>query len=392
MIFASDFLMSFLNQQEISFNELVKYLLVCAKIIFMLVKCPKCHFEQLKDNYCANCGIEMDNYKPEKTPFLKIVFKSPLFQLIIFLGVVYSGYREFILKQKNTTGLRATQIEDSELHAEPISISNSTHQDIQMTVSKTQSNENLSNKEATPTITNTNSENKISNNIDNSNAFENEDVVEAQTEQQNNFSSQGLNSVQSVIKVLPKNFHIKYFEVNKSIINNLKTITSATEHNLGDFSLFKILKSEKSYKTDNWKVLEQGSREIKDIKSNKNNHWFVGARNPINGSVAGLNISLTINQSESIKNETGEEYAFTLDIQKELPDSFDNGSGENSTLNYNFTAAKGDILLIEGAFPRKKIPTENKDFLWMNNSISQIFFSDQFSNNINDFIISVEFQ
>lgn len=58
----------------------------------MLIKCPKCGFDQPKDTYCANCGIEVDSFKPVQPPFWKTAIKSPWFSLLLFVGLGYGAY------------------------------------------------------------------------------------------------------------------------------------------------------------------------------------------------------------------------------------------------------------------------------------------------------------
>lgn len=56
--------------------------------IFMLINCPRCGFSQPKDRYCAQCGIDMDAYKPPQAPLLRRTLGHPALQLgfVIFLG------------------------------------------------------------------------------------------------------------------------------------------------------------------------------------------------------------------------------------------------------------------------------------------------------------------
>lgn len=55
----------------------------------MLVECPRCHFKQPQDQYCANCGVDMLAFKQAAVPLYKKLFKSGLFQFILvaLLGV-----------------------------------------------------------------------------------------------------------------------------------------------------------------------------------------------------------------------------------------------------------------------------------------------------------------
>lgn len=60
----------------------------------MLVECPKCHFQQPKDQYCANCGVDMIAFRPAKKPFVKTLIGNSLFQLITIsmIGVSVAIY------------------------------------------------------------------------------------------------------------------------------------------------------------------------------------------------------------------------------------------------------------------------------------------------------------
>ena len=33
---------------------------------WMLIRCPRCGFEQPKDRFCANCGVDTENFRPER--------------------------------------------------------------------------------------------------------------------------------------------------------------------------------------------------------------------------------------------------------------------------------------------------------------------------------------
>lgn len=54
----------------------------------MLVNCPKCGFSQPQDRYCANCGIDMDSFKPVQAPFWKKVLKNPALHIAFVLLLV----------------------------------------------------------------------------------------------------------------------------------------------------------------------------------------------------------------------------------------------------------------------------------------------------------------
>jgi hypothetical protein len=49
----------------------------------MLVNCPRCGFEQPKDKYCAQCGVDTETFKPPR----KSAFKSFITSPALFLGI-----------------------------------------------------------------------------------------------------------------------------------------------------------------------------------------------------------------------------------------------------------------------------------------------------------------
>ncbi|MFZ4404306.1 MAG: hypothetical protein ACOYOK_09420 [Pseudobdellovibrionaceae bacterium] len=53
-----------------------------------MMKCPKCHFDQPKDDYCAQCGLHVSTFKVKKpSPFL-LTLKSPFFQLSMMALII----------------------------------------------------------------------------------------------------------------------------------------------------------------------------------------------------------------------------------------------------------------------------------------------------------------
>lgn len=62
----------------------------------MEIQCPKCHFVQPKDQYCARCGVDMQKYKPQNTSLFKKlnVQTSILFFIaLLVLGVTIYFFR-----------------------------------------------------------------------------------------------------------------------------------------------------------------------------------------------------------------------------------------------------------------------------------------------------------
>lgn len=69
----------------------------------MLINCPRCGFQQPKDKYCAQCGVDMENFKPATPPAWKRFFGNPLIQLSLL--VVVAGGVGVSLYQKGQQNL-----------------------------------------------------------------------------------------------------------------------------------------------------------------------------------------------------------------------------------------------------------------------------------------------
>lgn len=71
----------------------------------MLINCPRCGFSQPKDRYCANCGVDIDTYKPKPTSFVKKILASPLFHITIIALIVFASV--IVIKQRQKEELQA---------------------------------------------------------------------------------------------------------------------------------------------------------------------------------------------------------------------------------------------------------------------------------------------
>lgn len=69
----------------------------------MLVKCPKCQFEQPKDPFCAKCGIEMVTYKPPAETIVSKIFKNATAVFFIVVVSLFAGTFFFLKSNRGTT-------------------------------------------------------------------------------------------------------------------------------------------------------------------------------------------------------------------------------------------------------------------------------------------------
>ena len=73
-----------------------------------MMKCPKCHFSQPEDQYCANCGIDMGLYSPPTRPFFIYLLRTPFFSFL-FLSLMMGGATFFIYHRKDDSLQRQIQ-------------------------------------------------------------------------------------------------------------------------------------------------------------------------------------------------------------------------------------------------------------------------------------------
>ncbi len=58
----------------------------------MLVNCPRCGFSQPNDQYCAQCGVDMQSFKPKEAPLLNRIFGNAVLQIaVLFIAAVFVG-------------------------------------------------------------------------------------------------------------------------------------------------------------------------------------------------------------------------------------------------------------------------------------------------------------
>lgn len=66
------------------------------------MKCPRCGFTQPRDQYCAQCGLDISNYKPPELPLFDRLVRNPLIQLV-FVGLIIFFVASTLIKKKNTS-------------------------------------------------------------------------------------------------------------------------------------------------------------------------------------------------------------------------------------------------------------------------------------------------
>lgn len=74
-----------------------------------MADCPKCHFTQPDDQYCANCGVDMRAYKPAPEPLLVRLSQNTTAQVILVLLIVGALFSGIYVSQKDAIDRRLRQ-------------------------------------------------------------------------------------------------------------------------------------------------------------------------------------------------------------------------------------------------------------------------------------------
>ena len=86
----------------------------------MLINCPKCGFSQPQDKYCAQCGVDMESFKPKEPSFGKRVFGNPLVQLSVFVAVAVGGGYMYFKGDSNTSRQTSQRYNGSSLQVNSV--------------------------------------------------------------------------------------------------------------------------------------------------------------------------------------------------------------------------------------------------------------------------------
>lgn len=79
----------------------------------MLINCPRCGFQQPKDKYCAQCGVDMESFKPAPPPVWKSFFGSPITQLTLLILIASAVGMTLYQKGQQTLERRVTYLKST---------------------------------------------------------------------------------------------------------------------------------------------------------------------------------------------------------------------------------------------------------------------------------------
>lgn len=65
----------------------------------MLINCPRCGFSQPQDQYCAQCGVDMQAFKPKSVPLMTKIFQSTKTHvLLLLIAAAFAG--QYIIRSE----------------------------------------------------------------------------------------------------------------------------------------------------------------------------------------------------------------------------------------------------------------------------------------------------
>lgn len=341
----------------------------------MLIKCPRCGFQQPQDKYCAQCGVDMESFTPPTTPLMKRLISNPLAQLSLLL-IVVSGLGVYIYQrgqqnlQQRVSYLKSTvQINSSNLNPPPPpppmlateNASTAPPNDASSTDSKEPNTETAvvdANKKNLPAT---------------------RDLSTAANKEADS------KDLKTAAKTTASHLNVYYAEVGRNTLNSLFEASQST----GQFMSFKdytagILPNiEKRMSGANIKILH---KEVRTLDSLKTLQWFYGLKDRRHPAVEiGLTTFFELSDIDA-NNLRG-----NLEIQRTWREPASTGGFEVQRKSFPaiFEIGSGTGFFMSGVMPTQSL-LENEDEL-MTIDVYKILNSPQFRSGDSDFVIFVDF-
>jgi hypothetical protein len=343
----------------------------------MLVKCPKCGFDQPKDTYCANCGIEMDNYKPIKTPLWKQVLKSPLFSLISLLLLGYgvlTALKNPSLFENPTMNLTTSRpiqkipVKAVDTEATPLPTGASASV-IEPTPSATPPSE-VSTIPTSPPIE-----------ADLTNVKQPPPEADL-SENEKDRSSQNLVKIENIKG--PLELDIRFVEAPISQIQRFQSEASDdASGDTGEMRFAIVKNATKWLNHPTFIELDRITKKVPGLK--KKIQWFSGTQEPETEAPFGLNFQV------SIQERSGGHISGDIFISRSL---VDRSTTEPMTIRKEFMTQfetdVGSVIGMTGLMPHNPIRSEEKE--WLQDSLLRVFLSTPYLQGETDLMVLLQFK
>lgn len=325
----------------------------------MLINCPRCGFSQPQDKYCAQCGVDMETYRPAAPSFSQKIFGNTGFQVGILFLIAFGA--AFFLYQKRHQNLQA-RVE----YLKGVQISSTDNQPSNKAIN-TNLQEDVSSLDKNPAA-----------NLppaSETRSFAAASTAAAATKEAKPAATHATGPLIRVV----------YAEVSK---NNLQNIFDESQNN-GQFVSFKdysagiIPNVEKRITATGVRVLH---KEEYPLEVGKNLQWFYGLKDRVDPEVEiGLTTFIELSEGD------GNNYRGNLEIQRswrELSPGGGPGGIQRRSFPAIFEIGGTSGFFISSVMPLKS-NLENDDELTAID-IYKILKSEDFQHGDTDFVIFVE--
>ncbi len=331
----------------------------------MLINCPRCGFQQPEDQYCAQCGVDVKNYKKPQIPFFSKIFKNPFVQLCLLI-ILSATVGLTIYKTNRNSQTGATAFFKSKLQINSSEKSNNQ--------SDFPDNGTTDSSHSGFDIAQANSEDDSTQNI--SNTSSKEQLLDSATNKKDGRNPASLHSQQLIVT---------YAEVNRSLLNALFEASQSTGQfmNFKDYTAGILPGIEKRLQNNGIKILH---KETRALGSSKSMQWFYGLKDRRNPNTdIGMTTFFELNELEN-NNLRG-----NIEIQRTWREQGATGGIEIQRKSFPaiFEINTGTGFFLSGIMPLQSF-MENEDEL-TSIDVFKILHSAQFKSGESEFVIFIEF-
>lgn len=332
----------------------------------MIIDCPRCGFSQPKDRYCANCGLDIDHFKPVPEPKLKALAQNTFVQItLVAIVVVALASGIYTAQQKAMKSqLEAAQKQEIQSPAAPTAAADETPAPPPASPEAAATGRRLGNRAASPALT--------------------EEEAAAAVESENQALNQSPPPVEpatdagGAAKVAgtgtpPKSLSVFFLEVPQTTIDQLAAENQILNEQAGVTSIMIAGQPGPSALGSTVSLPGGGSRTLEPNK--KVDMRFM---NP-NGSGMRIEIGHTYHNDLELDLE--------VVAQVSLRTMTDQNTAETG-VNGKYTIPKNATLLIVGMVPRQQIGQEDQSYF--SRTPLAIMASPQFQSTQSQFVVLIQ--
>ncbi len=307
------------------------------------MKCPRCGFTQPRDQYCAQCGLDISNYKPPKLSLFDRLTRNPLMQLAFVVIIIFFVASTLIKKKNPSVSDRVSYLKGnlqiSSQKPNSTSFSDSPPQQVQIADS------------TTPTANGADANNSAG------------QLPPVQQKPSDTTASLAANAKSNVGATENKSHHvvkISYYEIDKRV----RQMMFDESQNTGQFNYFNedyyaglLTQFHHKLKSFGNQVVLLHS-EIKNVDENKPISWFHGLESSNTENHIGFRYSLDMTEPDP------GQFKLNFEILK----SWKEGVGANATIEktsfpMQIEMQKSSVAFIGGILTPPLTNQENDDYI-----------------------------